>query len=306
MNRYIDKETLQKIKALSAIDYMKNYHANLLVKNGRTDYRHLHHDSLHFSNGKFYWWARRFGGRTAIDYLIKVEGMNFLDACWYLIDLMKVKEPIIVEEYPKIKKEFTLPVKDTNNNAIIHYLCDERKIDKEIVEYFIDNGMLYQSKYYKNAVFVGYDGDRPAYAFKRSIYKNFKLDQAGSNKAYSFSFTNPNSSELHVFEAAIDLISYMTILKLKNDKYISKNYLSLAGVCNQLKEDIPISLKTYLNRNPNIKTIVFHLDNDEAGISATQFMMTFLKHKYICLDEHPIYQKDVNEELISMKGGKNE
>ena len=31
------------------------------------------------------------------------------------------------------------------------------------------------------------------------------LDHAGSNKAFSFSYTNINSDELHVFEAAIDL-----------------------------------------------------------------------------------------------------
>ncbi len=33
-------------------------------------------------------------------------------------------------------------------------------------------------------VFVGYDGDMPAYAFKRNIFKDFKLEHAGSNKAF--------------------------------------------------------------------------------------------------------------------------
>ena len=306
MHRYIDPNTLQNIKSLSAFDYIKNYHPDLLIKNGRTDYYHRYHDSLHFSNGKWYWWSKRTGGKSAIDYLIKVEGMEFLDACWYLVDLMKVSEPIITIEQPKERKPFVLPERDTNNHAIIHYLCDVRKIDRDIVNYFIDNNMLYQSKHYKNVVFVGYDGQKPAYAFKRSIYKNFKLDHAGSNKAFSFSFTNFNSDELHVFEAAIDLLSYMTILKMNNENYVTKNYLSLAGANNQANGDIPISLKSFLSRNPNIKIIVFHLDNDEVGISATRYMMNRLKDKYQCIDKHPTRYKDINEELINTKGVNHE
>ncbi len=301
MNRYIDPTTLQSIKSLSAFDYMKNYHSDLLIKNGRTDYYHRYHDSLHFSNGKFYWWSRRIGGKSAIDYLVKVEGMEFLDACWYLIDLTKTNKPVITSEQPRKRKEFVLPEKDTNNNALIHYLCDERKIDKEIVNYFIDNNMLYQSKYYKNVVFVGYDNEKPAYAFKRSIYKNFKLDHTGSNKAFNFNYTNLNSNELHVFESAIDLLSYMTLLKDNNLDFISKNYLSLAGVTNQVNGDIPISLKSFLTRNPNIKTIIFHLDNDGTGISATSYMMNQLKDKYECIDKHPTIYKDINEELQEMQ-----
>ncbi|WP_419031473.1 hypothetical protein [Holdemanella porci] len=42
--------------------------------------------------------------------------------------------------------------------------------------------MLYQSANFRNAVFVGYDGDMPAYAFKRNIFKDFKLEHTGSNK----------------------------------------------------------------------------------------------------------------------------
>lgn len=129
MSRYIDSDTLQNIRSFSAFDYLKNYHPDLLIKNGRTDYYHRYHDSLHFSNGKWYWWSKRAGGKSAIDYLTKVEGMKFLDACWYLVDLMKVSKPMITIEHPKERKSFVLPLKDSNNNALIHYLCDVRKIE---------------------------------------------------------------------------------------------------------------------------------------------------------------------------------
>lgn len=300
--RFIRKDVLEKVRTLSAFDYLRNYAPDLLVKNGRTDYYHRDHDSLHFSNGKWYWWSLGKGGTSALDYLIIVEGYEFKDACNYLSDLMNVSEPVTTYYHPKPIKPFELPVKDKNNDLVIRYLCEIRKIDKDIVDDFISKGMIYQSANFKNAVFVGYDKDKPAYAFKRSIFKNFKLDHAGSNKAFSFNYTNKNSNELHVFEAAIDLLSYMTLLKMDEIDYTEFNYLSLAGasdnIASKSEADIPIALKAYLERNPNIKTIIFHLDNDEVGIGATSKIISILNSKYQCIDEHPTSYKDVNEELI--------
>lgn len=300
--RYIRKAVLQEIRKLSAFDYLKNYQPEMLIKNGRTDYYHREHDSLHFSNGKWYWWSQGKGGTSALDYLITVEGFDFKDACNYLLNLMKISAPVTTYYYPKQTKPFELPVKDKDNELIIRYLCNQRKIDKDIVDYFISTHQIYQDKQFKNVVFVGYDGDQPAYAFKRSIFKNYKLDHSGSNKAFSFSFTNSNSSILHVFEAAIDLLSYMTILKLDHQDFKQYNYLSLAGasdkIASKTEADIPIALKSFLERNKNIKTLIFHLDNDEVGIGATFKIMNVLSQKYDCIDNHPKDCKDVNEELI--------
>lgn len=298
--KHYSKEQINELRKISALDYMKNYHPEYIVKNGRRDYYLKDHDSLHFSNGKWYWWSRKIGGSNAIDYLMAVENYTFVEACDHLSDLTKVTSPIPYDTSTP-KKPFVLPKRDTNNRAIIHYLCDERKIDAEIVDYFIQKNMIYQSKYYKNVVFVGYDGDKPAYAFKRSIRDNVKLDHAGSNKSFSFSYPAPLSDELHVFEATIDLLSYMTLLKQNNKDYMTHSYLSLAGVSKQDGSDIPISLKSYLERNPNIKRIVFHLDNDEVGMKATQSMVSVLSSQYECIDEHPTKYKDINEELQNLK-----
>lgn len=94
----------------------------------------------------------------------------------------------------------------------------------------------------------------------------------------------------------------MTLLKMNEMDYTEFSYLSLAGASDKIaaksEADIPIALKTYLERNPNIKTIVFHLDNDEVGIGATSKIISILNSKYQCIDEHPPIYKDVNEELI--------
>lgn len=300
--KFIRKSVLENVRTLSAFDYLNNYHPSLLVKNGKKDYYHREHESLHFSNGMWYWWSQGVGGTTALDYLIAVEGYDFKEACNYLASLMNISDPVVTYYHKKETKPFELPEKDKNNNLVIRYLCETRKIDREIVDYFISKGMLYQSANFRNAVFVGYDGDMPAYAFKRNIFKDFKLEHTGSNKAFSFNYQNKESNVLHVFEAAIDLLSYMTLLKMEDIDYKSFNYLSLGGACEKIaaknEADMPIALNAFLERNPNVQIIVFHLDNDEVGRGATQKIMMIARRNYQCFDNHPVNFKDVNDELI--------
>lgn len=309
MRTHITKEELEKVRTLDALTYFQNYRPEEVTKNSRSDYILVDHDSLHFSNGKWFWWSQGVGGSTALDYLIKVEGKEFVAACDELLNLMGVSEPVKFYNPPK-EKIFRLPEADDNNKSAFSYLVYTRKLDKDVVNYFIKKGLIYQDKKFRNVVFVGKDGDKPKYAFKRSTFKDFKADAFGSDKAFSFSHSNHDSEELHVFEAAIDLLSYMSIRKMNGEDYLDCNYLSLAGASNQISDkeeaDLPISLKSFLERNPNIKSIVFRLDNDEVGIGATQKMMTILKEKYNCIDMHPLRFKDVNEELAAMANKRKE
>lgn len=309
MRTHITKEELEKVRSLDALTYFQNYRPDEITKNSRSDYILVDHDSLHFSNGKWFWWSKGFGGSSALDYLMKVEDKEFITACDELLNLMGISEPVKFHNSPK-EKTFRLPEADDNNRSAFSYLVYTRKIDKDIVNRFIKEGLIYQDKKFRNVVFVGKDGDVPKYAFKRSTFKDFKADAFGSDKAFSFSYSNPSSDELHVFEAAIDLLSYMSIRKANGENYLSGNYLSLAGASNQINDkeeaDLPVSLKSYLERNPNIKTIIFRLDNDEVGIGATEKMMTILSNKYNCIDMHPLGFKDVNEELVALVSRRKE
>lgn len=75
----------------------------------------------------------------------------------------------------------------------------------------IDEGILFESAgRYHNAVFVGKDEKGvPRYAAYRGLGGNFRLDASGSDKRYSFRLlADKPSSSVHLFEAAIDLLSY--------------------------------------------------------------------------------------------------
>ena len=83
--------------------------------------------------------------------------------------------------------------------------------------------------------------------------KPFKCDVTGNDKNYGFNMVNENSTELVVFEAAIDLMSYVDIFT----DYES-NKLALGMLA-----DAP--LETFLREHPQITSIRFCLDGDETG-----------------------------------------
>ena len=88
--------------------------------------------------------------------------------------------------------------------------------------------MLYQSSYRNNVVFVVYDEKGTArYATMRSTNaKRFFCDVSGSDKRFSFRLTQKDADTIHIFESAIDLISYMTIVEMQGaDLKISTLFL---------------------------------------------------------------------------------
>ncbi len=111
---------------------------------------------------------------------------------------------------------------------------------------------------------------------------------------------------MHLFEAAIDLLSYATYLKCEGKDYRKENLLSLSGVYQPKKEikdsKVPIALTTFLKANPHIKTIVLHLDNDKTGRLCTAALKELLKKDYEIVDDFPPVGKDFNDFLLSYLG----
>ena len=130
---------------------------------------------------------------------------------------------------------------------------------------------------------------------------------SGSDKRYSFRLLADKPSDtLHLFEAAIDLLSYATYLKCEGKDYRKENLLSLSGVYQPKKEikdsKVPIALTTFLKANPHIKTIVLHLDNDKTGRLCTAALKELLKKDYEIVDDPPPVGKDFNDFLLSYLG----
>ena len=77
---YVAPEVVQRVKQIDLLTYLKSYEPYELVHFSGHTYTTRSHDSLKISNGKWMWWSRGIGGRSALDYLIKVRGYDFVQA----------------------------------------------------------------------------------------------------------------------------------------------------------------------------------------------------------------------------------
>ena len=303
---YVTPEQITQAKELDLLTYLQQYDPHALVHVSGNTYCTREHDSLKISNGKWNWFSRGIGGKTALDYLIKVQGFSFTQAVEALAGQNFSPLPRAPQAQPK-KQELrvlSLPKSSRCATHMVSYLHG-RGIDYDVIDYCIQTGRLYESLPYHNCVFVGRDlKGQPRYAALRGIVGDFKGEAPGSDKRYSFCITeNPSSNSVHLFESAIDLLSYATLLKMKGRDWRQDALLSLAGVFKQKKEFvIPLALNQYLQDHPGIKTLYLHLDNDEVGREAAAGIMEGLGDKYTVLDRPPPYGKDVND-LLQRKLG---
>lgn len=301
MKKRISKKDLKQVKNLDLLTYFKSYEPEELIRKGRTDYTTKTYSSLHLSNGLWCHWASGEGGKSALDFFIKVKEWNFLDAAIYLRDIMKSKSPI-QHEQTKFISQFKLPIPSPTKDKAIDYLVHERCIDSQIVQYCIDHLLLYEAKDH-SIIFIGYDTQQvPKYAFKRATNGTFKQDIAGSDKRFSFSVCNKQSNTLHVFESVIDLLSYMTLLKKSGRDFLKDNYLSIAGASvmgNSIEEsNIPVALENFLKNHAQITKIELRLDNDYAGRCESEKIIYHLQNNYEILNTPPKTAKDYNEQLV--------
>ena len=304
---YVSPEQIAKAKSIDLFTYLNNVEPEQLKKISRNCYCTKEHDSLKISvdTGLWHWFSHRIGGKTALDYLIKVQGYPFVEAVLKLNDFnfqnIKIREPTNSNK----SNDLALPKPYENNERIRHYLTSIRKIDKEIVDYFISIGQIYEDAIHHNAVFIGLDQSGKAkYAYARgSGQERFHSEIENSDKRYSFSFTSEKkSSNVHIFESAIDLLSYATLIKLQGADWRVTNYLSLGGVFSTGKqENLPLNLNHYLHNHLCINTIHLHLDNDDVGRKVTKFIMQKLSLAYQVLDETPRKFKDINEYLCNLR-----
>lgn len=298
---WVTKEQIASVKQIDLLSYLMQYEPNNLKKVCRETYCTVEHDSLKISNGKWHWFSHHIGGKNALDYLVKVKGISFTEA----VDMLgAVSAPLVSDHYTAkqktSKRDFEMPPLHTDIERVKAYLMN-RGINEKLIDYLWKQGILYEdATKYHNCVFIGRDSKGKAkYGAIRGISSDFKGDVSGSDKRYSFKISvNDNADTVHLFEAAIDLLSYVT-LEMKNCReWYRDDFLSLAGVyVTENKQDIPLALRAYLESHPNVKTLCLHLDNDDVGRKATEQIIGVFKDRYTIIDQPPKSGKDYNDYL---------
>lgn len=272
---------------MTAIDFLRRFRADdLTAAASRGEFQLHSHDSFKI-NGEssvWHWKSRDIGGRSALDYLVHVEGVGFVETVRMLCD--ELPETALPPVPRAEKKPFVLPAAAPDNRRVFAYL-QKRGISREVIESCMRQGLLYESADYHNAVFVGRDeGGIARYAFLRGTYTHaavqFKMEQAGSSKAYCFCVLPLQPSrKVAVYEAAIDALAHWS-LEGRADKY----RLSLGGVSAPAGRDtvrqrkLPAALSAFLARHPEVREIEICTDNDPAGRYAAEQLRLAYQDKY--------------------------
>ena len=252
-------------------------------------------DSLRIKDRrKWFRYSQNTGG-DAITFLQQFCGKSFSEAVEYLLafhgrarDSPTKAAPFVKRD--EVQKPFTLPPRNTDDKRVFAYLR-KRGIAAQVIRQFLNAGLLYEDAVHHNCVFVGRDESGQAkYAGLRGTYDldspGFKGDATGSDKNTGFSLPHdPQSDLVLVFEAPIDLMSYLT---LHRDMV---NAVALCGLYDG-------ALRTYLQAHPEIRRIALCLDADEPGEKAAQQLQEkYQLQGYAVTVEKPRCGKDWNEYL---------
>jgi hypothetical protein len=310
----LTEEQLAAARNVDLFSFLSARSPGELVRTGANEYRTLTHGSLVITPKYWYWNKGGVGSASAIDYLVKMEGMGFIDAAREVLATGLAREPAFIPFQPRQRQAtkperpaFLLPKAAADNDNLTRYLLS-RGISLSVINEAIRDGNLYESSYqgFPVCVFVGRDANDVArFASIRGIATDIKKDVAGSDKAYSFSLPaqDPFNKTLSVFEAPIDALSHQTFGELQGWER-GGHRLSLAGTTH-------VALEAFLDRHREIRRVVLHMDNDAAGIIGARRiehrLATDPRFEHIKVSVNPARGgKDYNDRLMHYRMGKEE
>jgi hypothetical protein len=239
-------EQKQRANSIDLADFLRAQGEEVTCA-GR-DWRWERHDSVTLRGSRWYQHSAQEGG-LAIDFVRRFYDLSFPEAVTMLLNGEHGAGFVEAEKKPPPPpKPFQLPEAHTDMRRVFAYLLKERCIDREVIRHFARAGTLFEDAKYHNCVFVGTDENGVArHAHRRSTYtlgESFRSNVEGSDARYSFHHTG-TSGRLYVFEAPIDMISFLT---MHPDRWQQHSHVALCGVSSQ-------AMTQMLEQNPGIREV---------------------------------------------------
>ena len=294
MAKYIHFTEEQKQQAASVdLERFLLCRGEKLITSGR-EKRLARDHSVTVRGNEWYDHAEERGGH-AVSFVQKFYGLSYPEAVSLLLGGDTGNAfPAASEKEPEEPKPFELPPANSDMRRVYAYLVKRRGIDRDIVTAFARAKLLYEDAEYHNAVFVGTDADGVArHAHKRSTNsegKAFRLNVEGSNPKHSFHHIGTDG-RLYVFEAPIDLLSYIT---LNPENWQEHSYVACCGTSSHPVLEL-------VAQHPEIKAVYLCLDNDEAGHTACKRMEALLEMVGVQTMQLIPFGKDWNDDLLSVR-----
>ena len=291
MGTYIHFTDEQKERANSVDleEFLRQRGEKLLRAGRESRLARVHHITVR--GNEWYDHIARQGGH-AVSFVQHYYGMSYQEAMELLLgNELGATYPAAEPKREEPPKPFALPPPNADMRRVYAYLMKQRRVSREVVTHFARSGLLYEDAQYHNCVFVGTDEQGvPRHAHKRSTNsqgKSFKVNVEGSRPQYSFRHVGQDGL-LYVFEAPIDLLSFLTLYP---DRWQEHSYVALCGTGGQ-------AMHWMLEQNTRLRDVVLCLDHDEPGQTAAKRLQEELQeagyHSGILLPVH----KDWNDDLV--------
>ncbi len=262
-----------------------------LKKEGRV-YRWMRYDSTVIHGNNWFRHSRGVGGGP-IQFVQHFYDLDFVESVKYLLNGEQGMEFAQTTHQEYEKPEFKIPEISKNMRRTFAYLIKTRKIDADIVQYFVDEKKIQETEEYHNVAFCGYDknGEMKQMHIRSTVpYNRFFMDVDGSDKQFYFRHEG-TGDDVYVFEAAIDMLSYITMNK---ENWQDQSYICLGGVAID-------ALLNIMENNKNISRVHLCVDNDETGDKTVGRIGAELDERNIEWDRISPQFKDWNEDLVYAK-----
>lgn len=206
-------------------------------------------------------------------------------------------KPLPLPEKPK--GELVLPERAENHRRVFAYLTKTRGLDAQTISRLMHEHKIYESLEHHNCVFVAYDRDGKATngtmrGTVTDAARPFKIDLDNIDKTCPYAIAEGTSGRVYVYESFIDAASDLTLQVLKGQPDKGHHRVALGGVYDQ-------PLYRYLEDHPEINTVIFRTDNDEAGHNAVRQMGGELLTRGLYVHADFPLSKDVNQDLLDFR-----
>ena len=242
------------------------------VKKSGSEYEWLDGSQKVTIRGHLWYHQYEQKGGDAVDFVRRFYNKDYAEAVKMLLNNCG-GQIITSPPIEKSHKPFELPPRNDRMSRVFSYLLLTRCIDKDVLYEFVRRKMIYESADYQRGTVTS---------------NPYKGNVAGSQPEYSFHF-NGTSEKLFLFEAPIDMLSYISMHK---ENWKSHSYAASCSVSDRV-------LFQCLQDNPNIKNVFLCFDNDEAGQTANKRIAEKLNLMNIQNEILIPTHKDWNEDILN-------
>jgi hypothetical protein len=218
-------------------------------------------------NGFWHWKDQGDNQKSALDYLVEVKNYSPANA---IVQILRLLQPEPAVNMHKNEPENLYLPRVANNTFLLKLWLHEAVIEFEIINYCLENGLIYQEKRYNNAIFVGRNRRGGAhYAAVEAIDgSGFSSEKFNEQESSGFLLPSPiEASKVKIFESPMDALAEASLTAGLDENWQECDRLAIGGLPHE-------AVFRYFRAHPKIKTAAVCFQNKPESTNAAQKLVS--------------------------------